>query len=162
MDAPTTIHQEISGLISNKLFTYVLENKATCVPFISPVDVQLDQDDKTILEPDVVVVCNRDIIIRRCIYGAPDLVIEVLSPSTRRKDMIIKLNKYLNAGVREYWIIDPDKESVTVFDFMHDDFPVHYNFDDTVPVRIWDGTCSIDFKEVRAYIGFIYQNEEKR
>lgn len=162
MNSPTTIHQLIGGYIYSKFVSHVAQNQGTCVPFISPVDVQLDRDNRTMLEPDVVIVCNRDIIIRRCIYGAPDLVIEVLSPSTRRKDMIIKLNKYMNAGVREFWLIDPDRESVTVFDFEHDEFPIHYSFDDTVPVRIWEEKCSIDFREVRNYVGFIYQNEEKQ
>ncbi len=161
MTAPATFHQLIGGLIHRRFLTYVAANKGTCVPFISPVDVQLDRDDKTMLEPDVIVVCDRDKIIRRCIYGAPDLVIEVLSPSTRRKDMIIKLNKYLCAGVREYWIIDPDQETVTVYDFEHDHFPICYTFDDTVPVMIWDGKCQIDFREIRDYIAFIYENDSE-
>ena len=158
MTAPATFHQLIGGLIHSRFLTYITENKGTCVPFIAPVDVQLDRDDKTMLEPDIIVVCDRDKIIRRCIYGAPDLIIEILSPSTRRKDMIIKLNKYLIAGVREYWIIDPDQETVTVYDFEHDQFPIYYTFDDTVPVMIWDGKCQIDFREIRNYIAFIYEN----
>lgn len=160
MTSPTTIHQLIGGYIHAKFLAYVSEKKGACIPFISPIDVQLDRDNRTMVEPDVVVVCNRDMIIRRCIYGAPDLVIEVLSPSTRRKDMIIKLNKYLNAGVREYWLIDPDQEQITVFDFEHDEFPIHYTFDDTVPVRIWGGQCLIDFRGVRDYVAFIYDNEK--
>jgi Uma2 family endonuclease len=75
--------------------------------------------------------------------------------------MIIKLNKYLNAGVREYWIIDPDQETVTVYDFEHDQFPIHYTFEDTVPVMIWEGNCQIDFREIRDNIAFIYENEAK-
>ena len=161
MTSPATIHQLIAGAIYTRFFQHVTSNNGHCVPFISPVDVQLDRDDKTILEPDVAVVCNRDIIIRRCIYGAPDLVIEVLSPSTRRKDMIIKLNKYMNAGVREYWMIDPDQEVITVYDFEHDQFPIHYTFEDTVPVMIWEGKCQVDFREIRDYIAFIYENENR-
>ena len=80
---------------------------------------------------------------------------EVLSPSTKRKDIIIKLNKYLNAGVREYWMIDPLEETVTVYDFEHDSFSMHYTFDDLVPVMIWDGACTVDFREIRDYISFL-------
>ncbi len=159
MTSPATTHQLIAGAIYACFLQHVTANKGLCVPFISPVDVQLDRDDKTILEPDVAVVCNRDIIIRRCIYGAPDLTVEILSPSTKRKDMIIKLNKYMNAGVREYWIVDPDAETVTVYDFEHDQFPIYYTFEDTVPVMIWDGACRVDFKEIKDYIGFIYDND---
>ncbi len=161
MTAPATFHQLIAGLIHSRFLTYVAANNGTCVPFTAPVDVQLDRDGKTMLEPDVFVVCDRDKIIGRCIYGAPDLVIEILSPSTRRKDMIIKLNKYLSAGVREYWIVDPDTEAITVYDFEHDRFPIYYTFDDTIPVMIWDGECQIDFREIRNFIAFIYENEAK-
>jgi transcriptional regulator with XRE-family HTH domain len=93
MTAPATFHQLIGGLIHSRFVTYVTENKGTCVPFIAPVDVQLDRDDKTMLEPDIIVVCDRDKIIRRCIYGAPDFAAEVLSPSTKSRDLIIKLNE---------------------------------------------------------------------
>ena len=159
MTAPTTIHQQIGLELSFRLHDYISRNKGTCVPFYSPIDVQLDRDDRTMVEPDVIVVCDRSKIIRRCIYGAPDFVAEVLSPSTKSRDLIIKLNKYMVAGVREYWIIDPDAETVTVYDFEHEKYPVHYTFADRVPVAIWDGSCVIDFKEIKDYIAFIYEND---
>ena len=159
MTAPTSIHQQIGLELSFRLRDFISKNKGACVPFYSPIDVQLDRDDKTMVEPDVIVVCDRSKIIRRCIYGAPDFVAEVLSPSTRSRDLIIKLNKYMAAGVREYWIIDPDAETVTVYDFEHNKYPVHYTFEDRVPVAIWDGSCVIDFKEIKDYIAFIYEND---
>ena len=115
----------------------------------SPVDVQLDCDEKTMVQPDVVVVlCDRSKVIRRCIYGAPDLVVrDTLSPSTRQKDVTIKLNKYIAAGVREYWIIDPDQCQVLVYDFSAAIYPVIYGFDAKIPVAIWDGDCVIDFQD---------------
>ena len=67
-------------------------------------DVQLEWDDKTMVQPDVMVVCDRDKITRKCIYGAPDLAVEILSDSTKKKDMYVKLGKYMDAGVREYWL----------------------------------------------------------
>ena len=159
MTAPGSVHQLIAGEIHGIFREHIRQNKGSCIACSAPFDVQLDRNDKTILEPDVFVICDRTKIIRRCIYGAPDLVVEILSPSTRRKDMIIKLNKYMNAGVREYWIVDPDAETVTVYDFEHDQFPIYYTFEDTVPVMIWDGACRVDFKEIKDYIGFIYDND---
>ena len=159
MTAPTSAHQIITGLLYAKLLAHVTENKGTCLPIVSPVDVQLDCDDKTMVQPDVVVVCDRDKVIRRCIYGAPDFVVEILSPSTRKKDMIIKLNKYLNAGVKEYWLVDPDKKSVLVYDFSHDNYPVFYGFHDKVPVSLWDDRFEIDFQEIYDYIRFLDERE---
>ena len=101
------------------------------------------------IEPDVVVLCDMEKAIKRCIYGAPDFVLEVLSPTTRRKDMLIKLNKYWNAGCREYWIVDPELFTVTVYDFDGEETAVHYTFDDIVPVRLFEGKCSIDFPAIR-------------
>ena len=159
MSAPGCDHQLIAGLIYARLLAHVSSRKGTCLPMISPVDVQLDCDEKTMVQPDVVVVCDRSKVIRRCIYGAPDLVIEILSPSTRKKDVTIKLNKYMAAGVREYWIIDPDQCRVLVYDFSAEIYPVIYGFDAKIPVAIWDGDCEIDFQEVYDYIHFLYEKD---
>ena len=110
MSAPSSPHQLVGGYIYAQIFNYIIGKKGTCVPMIAPVDVQLDQDDKTMVQPDVLIVCDRDIVIRRCVYGAPDFVAEVLSPSTKKKDIYIKTQKFANAGVREYWMVDPDKQ----------------------------------------------------
>ena len=80
-------------------------------------------------------------------------------PSTRRKDVTIKLNKYIAAGVREYWIIDPDQCRVLVYDFSAAIYPVIYGFDRKIPVAIWDGDCVIDFQEVYDYIYFLYEKD---
>ena len=82
MAAPTTIHQSIAGFLHKKFLDFVMANKGPCFPFISPVDVQLDCDDKTVVQPDVLVVCDRTKYKNGRVFGAPDLVIEVLSPST--------------------------------------------------------------------------------
>lgn len=157
MTAPTSLHQLIAGFIYAKLLGHIMSHKGECLPLISPLDVQLDCDDKTMVQPDVIIVCDRDKIINRCVYGAPDFVIEVLSKSTRKKDTVIKLNKYMNAGVREYWMIDPVKKKVIVYDFEHDEYPVIYGFDAKIPVQIWEGVCVIDFQEVYEHIRFLYE-----
>lgn len=159
MTAPTSPHQLIAGFIYAKLLGHVMGNKGTCLPMISPLDIQLDCDDKTMVQPDVIIVCDRDKIINRCVYGAPDFVIEVLSKSTRKKDMVTKLNKYMNAGVREYWMIDPINKKVIVYDFEHEEYPVIYGFDAKIPVQIWDGECVIDFQEVYEHIRFLYERK---
>ena len=82
-----------------------------------------------------------------------------LSPSTRKKDMGLKLKKYISARVREYWMIDPDKKKVVVYDLEHNELPVIYGFEDQVPVQIFDGKCQIDFSEIYSYIEFLFEKE---
>ena len=111
---------------------------------MSPIDVQLDLDDRTMVEPDVVILCDRSRLTRRCILGAPDFVVEVLSHSTRKKDMTLKMHKYASAGVREYWIIEPDQRKVVVYNLAENEIPAIYSFRDPIPVGIWDGGCTVD------------------
>lgn len=157
MAAPTSIHQLIAGALHTRLLNHVMAHGGSCLPIISPIDVQLDCDDKTMLQPDIAIVCDRSKITSRCIYGAPDFIIEILSPATRKKDAIIKLNKYLNAGVREYWLIDPDKQTILVYDLEHDALITIYTFHDQIPVTIWNGTCTINFQEIYETISFLYE-----
>ena len=150
MTAPSLAHQTVALQIAHQfLLCMDAFEKQGCEVFVSPVDVQLDRDERTMVEPDVVVLCDMEKAIKRCIYGAPDFVLEVLSPTTRRKDMLIKLNKYWNAGCREYWIVDPEQFTVTVYDFDGEETAVYYTFDDIVPVRLFEGKCSIEFPAIR-------------
>lgn len=160
MSAPSSPHQLVGGYIYAQIFNHIIGKKGACVPMIAPVDVQLDQDDKTMVQPDVLIVCDRDIVIRRCVYGAPDFVAEVLSPSTKKKDIYIKTQKYANAGVREYWMVDPDKQKVVVYRFEEDEFPAVYGFNQQIPVAILGGECVIDFSALYDYIRFIYERED--
>ncbi len=159
MAAPTTIHQSIAGFLHKKFLDHVMENKGPCYPFISPVDVQLDCDDKTVIQPDVLIVCDRSKYRKGRVFGAPDLVVEVLSPSSRKKDMQIKLAKYYNAGVREYWIIDPEKKMLVQYDIEHLELPSVYNCEMEVPVLIWNSECRIDLGEMFDTIGFLWETE---
>ncbi len=155
MSSPNMIHQMIAGRIHLMLSMFIDGHSGTCVPFTAPADVQLDCDDRTILEPDVFVVCDRSKIHRDRIFGAPDFIVEVLSRSTGDKDRYLKLYKYQNAGVREYWIVDPFKEKVLVYQFQKDDAIAEYSFEEEVPVGIFEGKCRIDFSKIRDYIGFL-------
>ena len=157
MSSPTNIHQLLAGEIYRILANFLRAKKGPCIPFIAPTDVQLDCDNRTILQPDVFVVCDRKIIPANRVFGAPDLVIEILSPSTRKKDISIKTTKYLNAGVREYWIVDQVKRKVIVYYFCDRDFNdiMLYGFDQKVPVGIFNGECVVDFSDICEYLDFL-------
>ena len=153
MAAPFVVHQFIAIQIGHQLMGYTERQKGPCKPVLSPVDVQLDKDNKTVVQPDVLILCKPEVLIKNGrVFGAPDFIIEILSKSTRRKDMTLKLAKYSNAGVREYWIIDPDKLTIIVYDLEHEDVPRIYNFHSQVPVLIWDSKFSVDFNAVYEYI----------
>ena len=151
MSAPTGYHQLIAGSLYRMLVDWINRRQGKCMPFISPVDVQLDCDNRTIVQPDVLILCDKDKYTPARIVGAPDFVAEVLSKSTRSKDIFIKLNKYKNAGVREYWMIDPEKKIVMVWHFEKDDYAV-YSFRDKIPVGIYDGELVIDFAVIDDYV----------
>lgn len=155
--SPTNIHQLMGAEIWGQLKSYIRSEGGDCVPFVAPADVQLDCDDRTMLQPDVFVVCDRKKIINRCTFGAPDFVVEILSPATRKKDLGVKLKKYIGAGVSEYWIVDPDKKRVVVYDFAHEELPAIYGFDAKIPVGVFGGKCEVDFAEIYEYIRFLYE-----
>lgn len=155
MASPTSVHQIISGQIYRCFSDYIDENQGNCIAMYAPLDVQLDCDDKTMVQPDIMIICDKNKFKDGVVYGAPDLVVEILSKSTWKKDIYIKLGKYAYAGVREYWMIDPDKKKVIVYDLEQEQGPVIYGFDDTVPVGIFDGLCSVNFAKVYDRIRFL-------
>lgn len=159
METPLIIHQELIAAMHIQLYACMKKHNSPCRLMFSPVGVQLDCDNRTVVEPDLLIVCDREKIRDRTVFGAPDFVVEVLSPSTRKKDMNLKLFKYSNAGVREYWMVDPKDRKVIVHDFEHDELPVIYGFDDTVPVGISEGKCAVDFKEIIGDIDSFYGTE---
>lgn len=156
MAAPTDKHQVIRDEIFASFRDYIRKKKGKCITVTSPIDVQLDCDNRTMVQPDVIIVCDRDKFKKGRIFGAPDLVVEVLSESTKKKDIFIKGNKYWNAGVREYWLVDPIKKRVHVQRYELDELPVMYTFEDKVPVGIWNNECEVDFAAIYDYISFLY------
>ena len=156
MAAPTTIHQRISLELAVLFNDHIKKNNGDCMTFIAPTDVRIDCDDKTMLQPDVFVVCNRDRITKKWIEGAPDLVVEILSPSNVFMDLGIKYAKYSGAGVREYWIINPEDKNLMVHRLFDNSEPKLYTFEDSVPVGIWNDECVIDFKTIYQNIEFMY------
>lgn len=158
MVAPTYRHQGVGGELFVQFHQYIMKRKGKCFPFMSPIDVQLDKDDKTMVQPDLIVTCDRDKVKEKVYYGAPDFVIEVLSPSNTLKEQNLKYHKYKNAGVREYWVVDPRKQLVVMHNFERGDAPIVYTFRDKVPVGIFGGGLEIDFAEIYENIRFLYSN----
>ena len=148
MAAPTPLHQWIGFDIAHMLQNHIEANNGKCQTFTAPLDVQLDCDDKTMVQPDVLVLCDEDKLTKPRIVGAPDFIVEVLSPSNWYHDTIRKLAKYKRAGVREYWIVMPDNLKVLVYFFEESDFPKEYTFQDEVPVNIWGGRCKVNFRKI--------------
>lgn len=158
MSAPAIIHQKILGELFILFRECMDRHEGKCEVYLSPCDVRLDRDNRTMVQPDLLVVCEEYDIGAKAFDGAPDLTLEILSPSTRSKDMLLKLHKYANAGVREYWIVDPDRQTVLVYDLEHEDYyPEKYSFEDRIPIRISGGECSIDFSRIMRRIERYYK-----
>ena len=145
MTSPGVTHQLIQSRLCTSIQNYIDSKGGSCIPFTPPLDVYIEKNKKTVLQPDIIVVCDRSVIQDDKIWGAPDLVIEINSPSTRDRDFSAKYVKYRAYGVREYWIVDPKNERIIVHDFADKDIVNVYTFDDKIPVTIWDGDCVIDF-----------------
>lgn len=159
MGAPAMIHQKILGDLYILFRECIDRHDQSCEVYLSPCDVRLDRDNYTMVQPDLLVFCH-EYDIRAIRYeGAPDLVVEILSPSTRSKDMILKLYKYHNAGVREYWIVDPKYQKVTVHYFEEVEYePKTYDFNAEIPIAISGGSCSIDFSRIYDRIKAYYED----
>lgn len=152
MASPSSNHQIIIGELYLQLKLCERAHKGACRVLLSPLDVQLDQDCYTMLQPDLLVVCDAERIRKRLIFGAPDLAIEILSPSSRSRDLVLKLRKYKTAGVREYWVIDPEYRQVLVYLFEEESILHMYSFHDKIPVSISGGECVIDFEEISSML----------
>ncbi len=149
MYAPSLGHQAVSLELCAQIRNFIRKKGGGCSVFAAPADVQLDRDDRTIVQPDVMIVCDKKKLGKKRVAGAPDFIVEILSSSTREKDMFLKLMKYKKAGVREYWMIDMDKGRVIAYDFEADEIPVIYGMNETVPVKIFAGELTIDFSEIQ-------------
>lgn len=154
MAPPMVRHQQIIASLFRQIYTYIRERKGPCIPFLSPTGVQLDQDVDTLVLPDLFILCDPDQITEdgKYVFGAPDFVAEVISPSTASKDYIKKAAKYEAAGVSEYWIIDPIKEHLLVYDFAHDCTPQIQPLAGTRGVELYERDLQIDLDEIMSII----------
>lgn len=151
MEAPSAVHQTIISELHYMIKSFIKEHSGKCKVFLSPFDVRLDNDNKTMVQPDIMVICEKGKVDRKRCNGAPDFLAEIVSKSSSQLDYIKKLNKYLDAGVKEYWIINPDKKTIMVYQFLLEDSPHSYSFSDKVPLGIFDGLV-IDFNEIMSEI----------
>ncbi|MGX8773946.1 MAG: Uma2 family endonuclease [Bacillota bacterium] len=155
MASPSIPHQMVQNRLATLLTNYVDKNSGSCIPLTAPADIYIEKNDKTVLQPDVFVVCDKSLLRDTKVWGAPDFVIEILSPSTAERDLVYKLPKYRGFGVREYWIVDLEKERVIVYDFSQENIISIYTFEDKIPVGIWDGDLEMDFKAIKEEIDSI-------
>ena len=140
MSSPETVHQRIVMRLSQALGNHFDKKGGGCEVFPAPFAVYLVDNKQNYLEPDITVVCDPNKIDEKGCHGAPDLVIEVASPSTYKRDMGIKLFKYRDAGVREYWVINPTTRTimVNVFDEeLGEDYIAQYSFDDDATFALY-------------------------
>lgn len=147
MAPPSRRHQRITGALYRKIADYIDANGGSCEVNIAPFAVFLNKDDRNYLEPDISVVCDPGKLNEQGCLGAPDWIIEVVSPGTRRNDYMIKLFKYRSAGVREYWLVDSDKNRITVYDFVGNE-QSEYSFSDIVRATIYPD-FEIDFDKLK-------------
>ena len=137
MAPPTTTHQRISYTIARKISDYIDNKSGSCEVFLAPFAVFLNEDDKKYVEPGIFVICAKNKLNEKGFNGAPDWIIEVTSPSNPQNDYGIKLFKYRTAGVREYWIVNPQKNSVMVYDLEKEEKSNQYSFDEEIPACIY-------------------------
>lgn len=154
MASPSSVHQEIVAELIRQFGNY-LEGKR-CRVYPAPFGVRLfeqngesPEDVDTVVEPDISIVCDKSKIDKHGCKGAPDLVIEILSPSSLRHDRLVKLDLYQRAGVREYWIVDPEYRSVQVFTLDGSFLRIReeYGMGDVAKVNILEG-CFIELSKV--------------
>ena len=138
MAPPNTKHQTLVMDLSYQIKDYIKRNNGECNVFPAPFAVCLNENDINYVEPDISVICDKNKITDKGCNGAPDWVIEIVSPSSKQMDYYKKLFKYRTAGVREYWVVDPERELVTIYNFEKDSME-EYSFDKEIPAGIYEG-----------------------
>ena len=142
MSAPSRLHQQILGFLFNQIANYIRKNKGSCEVYPAPFAVKLFNDNQTIVEPDISVICDKNKLTNRGCFGAPNWIIEIVSPNNANHDYIRKLNLYANAGVQEYWIVDPMTKLVYIYHFKTDHFKaLPYSFNDEIRGSIFEDFC---------------------
>lgn len=152
MSAPTFVHQHILGEVYTAIRNYITDRGGTGIPMMAPVDVRLDSDDKTMVQPDILILCDKSKICKWGINGAPDFCLEIISESTSRKDYIKKLQKYTEAGVKEYWIIDPFRKVLVSYNWKDNYLPHMCMLQGNVGLALYDEELQIDLDALASLI----------
>lgn len=137
MAPPSRIHQELVSELTQIIGGHIKSKGGSCKVYPSPFAVFLNADDKNYVEPDISVICDRDKLNDKGCAGAPDWIIEIVSPSTQRMDYLTKLFKYRTAGVREYWIVNPIKGTVQLYSFEGEEDSTQSSFSDSITSTIF-------------------------
>lgn len=151
MASSTRTHEDAVVWLSNQIFNYIQGKKGKCRVYVSHFAVFPKKDNKNYVEPDITVVCDRDKLDKIGCNGAPDWVIEIVSPSSVKMDYERKRKLYRESGVEEYWIVDPEKEQVKVYRFSEDDREADYTFNETVKVGIYED-LEFDLRMLKEYL----------
>lgn len=130
-------HQKLVSELHHAIKEYIKATKGNCEVIPAPFAVNLNADDETYVEPDISVICDKNKITERGCNGAPDFIVEVVSPSSRKPDYSTKNTLYANSGVREYWIVDPEKERTTAYRYEEDAAPTIFSFNQPIQVGIY-------------------------
>ena len=138
MAPPGRIHQKLIGELYFTIRNYIKLNGGDCEIYPAPFAVFVNKNNDTYVEPDISVICDKNKLDDRGCNGAPDFIIEIVSPSSRKMDYSTKMLIYSNAGVREYWIVDPVKERTTIYRFEEDVAPVIIPFNQSIQVGIYN------------------------
>ena len=138
MAPPSTRHQRLVHFFDREIGNYIQSHEGECEVLPAPFAVFLNKDNKNYVEPDISIICDKDKITDKGCHGAPDWIIEIISPRNKEMDYFKKLFKYQTAGVREYWIVDPIKEMVMVYRFDKETME-EYSFGEDIPVGIYEG-----------------------
>lgn len=144
---PGFLHQKLSLSLSRKIADYIDRNNGACEVVPAPFAVNLNADDKIYVEPDINVISDKSKIDDRGCNGAPDFIIEIVSPSSRKMDYSTKNTLYSDAGVREYWIVDIEKQRTTIYRYEEDAAPMIVPFQQNITVGIY-GDLSINISEL--------------
>ncbi len=147
MAPPVRIHQKLVSQFTKVIGSYIDQNHGGCEVYPAPFAVFLNEDNWNYVEPDLSIICDKSKLTEKGCNGAPDWIIEIVSPSTQQVDYGIKLFKYRTAGVREYWIVNPKTNIINVFDFECEQASGQYLFDETIPVCIYD-TLSVRISDL--------------
>ena len=135
---PTATHQGIISCLFTEIAVYLRAKEERSRIMMSPFAVFLKDDGRNYLEPDITVVCDEEKLDEEGCHGAPDWVIEVVSPASRALDYGKKLGSYIDAGVREYWIVDSEKKVIVTYYLEQPDIPVIHHFGDIVKPGIYN------------------------
>lgn len=146
MAPPSTNHQRILHFLDRTIGNYIQHKQGVCEVFPAPFAVYLDENTNTYVEPDISVICDKKKLDDIGCNGAPDWMIEIVSPGSKRMDYYTKLFKYRTAGVREYWIVDSSKNLISVYDFDNEGME-QYTFSDSVKTGIYND-FAIDFSQL--------------